>query len=229
MDMNLIINSLKRNFPIFVFGAVLALIFVLLMILQPKQQPNKPGYFTKVEESIFESDQNLETPKPAPIYEYAPQEPSPDNVGKPYFYGEYNPNLRDENGYPKPPEVGSTPIPVGATDEEIRLIREAEYEEYTRRTRVIRINYTKDLGFQPPDIAAFTGSKIVFTNTSDEEIFIEQTLPIHKALMDGIRLKPGEFFEFRPLINQSFSYVERNSKNYGTIMIGDTTRPLVEI
>lgn len=228
--MKVIKNFLKRNLIIFVFGAILALIFVLLILLRPEEEKRKPSYFKKVDESIFETNNYLETPESEKNVEdeYAPQEATPENVGKPYFYGEYNPNLRDEDGYPKPPEVGSTPIGANATEEDIRLLREAEYEEYARRTRPITIRYTKDLGFQPADAATFTGSRVIFTNMSDEEIIIEQTLPIHKALMGGIRLKPGESFEFRPLINQFFSYVEKNSKNYGTIMIGDVTRPLIE-
>lgn len=219
-------NFLKRNAPIFIFGLIIALIFVIITLLQPRTQKTTPGSFKKVEEEVFKEEPPKEEPKTQT--QYAPQTPSPENIGKPYFYGEYDPTLRDEQGYPIPPKPGSTPIPPYANSTDVEMIRNLELEVYKKRTAPVYINFTDELGFQPSDASAFTGTRIIWTNKTDHEIFIEQTLPIHDALKNGIRLGPGESFEFRPLLDRFFSYVEYYSKSYGTISIGDTTRPLVE-
>ncbi len=218
---------LKRNAPVFIFGLVIALVFLLIILTQPKDEDRTPSGFKRVEEEVFEREPKEPEPTEKPV-EYAPQVANPENKGKPYFYGEYDPNLRDEEGYPKSPELGSTPIPPGADETDIAMLKSLEYEAYYRRKRVAEISFTDELGFQPADEVAFTGGRIVWKNNTNHDILIEQTLPIHDALKGGIKLGPGESFEFRPLIDRFFSYVEANSKKYGTVSIADVTRPLVE-
>lgn len=218
---------LKRNAPVFIFGLIIALVFLLIILTQPKGEDRTPSDFKRVEEEVFEREPKEPETAEKPT-EYAPQIPSPENKGKPYFYDEYDPNLRDEEGYPKPPEPGSTPIPPGSDETSVAMLKSLEYEVYQRRKRVVTIGFTDELGFQPADEVAFTGGRIIWKNNTNRDILIEQTLPIHDALKNGIKLGPGESFEFRPLIDRFFSYVEAESKKYGTISIVDVTRPLVE-
>lgn len=224
--MQVVKNFFKRNLGVFIFGLIIALLFLLIIFTQPKDKDTTPPGFKKVEEEIFEREPKQ--PQEEEKIEYAPQIPSPENVGKPYFYGEHNPNLRDEEGYPKPPEIGSTPIPAWAKKEDIEMIKALEYEVYKERTTPVKISFTKEKGFMPANTNAYTGGKIIWTNNSNQEIEIRQSLPIHKALENGIKLKPGESYVFRPLVSGFFSYAEMNSKIYGTIWVSDVTLPLVQ-
>lgn len=218
---------LKRNAPVFIFGLIIGLVFLLIILTQPQAEDRTPSGFKRVEEEVFEREPKEPEPTEKPV-EYAPQIASPENKGKPYFYGEYDPNLRDGEGYPKSPELDSTPIPPEFTETDISMLKSVEYEVYYQRKRVAEIGFTDELGFQPADEVAYTGGKIVWKNSTNHDILIEQTLPIHDALKDGVKLAPGESFEFRPLIDRFFSYVEAGSKTYGTISVVDVTRPLVE-
>ena len=218
---------LKRNAPVFIFGLIIALVFLLIILTQPKDEGGTPSGFRRVEEEVFEREPKEPEPTEKPT-EYAPQVASPENKGKPYFYGEYDPNLRDDNGYPIPPAIGTTPRDQLATEQEVYEITDIEYQERERRTQTVYITFT-DKGFGPVDATGFTGEKIIWTNNTNKEIKIVQTLPIHDALKGGITIKPGESFEFRPLVNKQITYMDDYSKKYGTLMVVDSTMPLVEL
>ncbi len=216
---------LKRNAPVFIFGLIIALVFLLVILTQPKDEDRTPSGFRRVEEEFFEREPKEPEPAEKPV-EYAPQIASPENKGKPYFYGEYDPNLRDDNGYPTPPKVGSTEIPPGSDQEDEAEIRYIERDNYANRIKTVYIDFTED-GFEPADTQGFTGQKIIWTNKTNNTITILQTLPIHEALKGGVSLKPNDSFEFRPLVDKQFTYVEKNSQKYGSLMIKDVTQPLM--
>lgn len=218
---------LKRNAPVFIFGLIIALVFLLIILTQPKDESRTPSGFRRVEEEIFEREPKEPEPAEKPT-EYAPQIPSPENKGKPYFYGEYDPNLRDEEGYPKPPELGSTEIPGWATETDIQMIKIAEYEALQQRKEPVHIGFDTEKGFNPVNANAYTGGKVVWTNNTDREIEIQQSLPIHQSLKNGVVLKPGESYTFRPLVDGLFSYAEINTRIFGTIWVSDVTLPLVQ-
>lgn len=220
-------DFIKRNAPVFFLGLIITLVFIAIILSQPTSENNVPAGFKKVEEKVFESGKpkEPETAETQPT-EYAPQIPSPENKGKPYFYGEYDPNLRDDAGYPIPPKVGTTSAPPNANEETLSEIQFIEQENYKLRTQTVQIDFT-DSGFKPADAMGFTGGKIIWTNKTTKDIRILQTLPIHEALKGGINLKPGESFEFRPLKDKQFTYVEANSQKYGSLMISDVTQPLM--
>ena len=218
---------LKRNAPVFIFGLIIGLVFLLIILTQPKDENRTPSGFTRVEEEIFDREPKEPEPTEKPT-EYAPQIASPENKGKPYFYGEYDPNLRDEMGYPVPPKIGTTSIAPKADEEHKMEIDRIERENYNIRTKTIYVDFT-ETGFSPPDIIAFTGQRIIWTNRTSAEIIIVQPVQIHEALKGGISLKPGESFEFRPLVDKQFTYAEKNSAKYGTILVNDVTRPLMNL
>ncbi len=216
---------LKRNAPVFVFGLIIILVFTLIILTQPRTITGVPAGFKRVEEEIFNREPAEPTPEEKPTV-YAPQSPSPENIGKPYFYGEYDPNLRDEQGYPMPPKTGTTPIPPNSTLEDKMEIDMIERDNYAGRTKTVYIDFT-EAGFKPADTMGFTGQKIIWTNKSAGTIQIKQTVPIHESLKNGVTLKPGESFEFRPLVTKEFTYVEVSSGKYGSLFIGDVTQPLI--
>jgi len=218
-------NFIKRNTPVFVLGLVITLVFLVIILAQPKSENNVPAGFKKVEEKVFESGKPTEPPKNEEITQYASQIPSPENKGKPYFYGESNPNLRDSEGYPTPPSPDTVEIPSTFTDEDKMALKQIVQETYAKRTAVVTINYT-DAGFDPTDVITYTGQRINWINTTDKQITINQTLSIHEALTKGLVLKPGESVIFRPLVNGTFTYLENGSKKYGSITVIDVTAPL---
>ncbi|MBU0650052.1 hypothetical protein KJ605_00070 [Patescibacteria group bacterium] len=219
---------IKRNRPVFFLGLVVLLIFVAIILLNPDKNTNMPAGFKKVEETVFDDREPTTPPSTTGPTEYAPQIPSPENKGKPYFYGEHNPNLRDEQGYPTPPQVGTTSFPSGLSEETLLHYRIIEEDNYANRTRTVYIDFTNE-GFMPADSTAFTGQRIIWTNKTGNEIIIKQTVPIHEALKNGITLQPNESFEFRPLLDKKFTYVEKNSLKYGSIFVSDVTLPLMRL
>ena len=219
-------DFVRRNAPVFFLGAIIVLIFLIVIFASSKGRNITPAGFRKVEEEIFE-DRESTQPAEEKQGEYAPQIPNPGNVGKPYFYGEYNPNLRDEKGYPMAPAIGSTVIPDYADEQDKVETQALEYEEAQKRKQVVAIDFTTD-GFKPQLAQAYTGGTIVWTNRTATEIKLVQTLPIHLALKGGTVLAPGESFEFRPLVNKQFVYLDDYTKKSGSISIIDVTKPLVD-
>ena len=219
-------NFVKRNAPIFIFGFIILGLFILIIVFSPQKEEKFPSGFKKVEEEIFEREPAEPEPTEKPV-EYAPQIPSPENKGKRYFYGEYDPTLRDEQGYPIPPEVGSASLPAQASPETRDVLKNLERQSYEARITPTNISFTLD-GFMPADARAFTGQKVIWTNNSGADIQVQQMLPIHEALKAGVVIKPGETFEFKPLIDGQFTYVEKNSLKYGTIFVEDVTKPLMK-
>jgi len=215
---------LKRNAPVFIFGLIIALVFLLIILTQPNDEGRTPSGFKRVEEEVFEREPKEPKPAEKPT-EYAPQIPSPGNKGKPYFYGEYDPNLRDEEGYPIPPSP-ETVTPTDTTYPE--LVAEDRFvaqETYTKRTAPVKIKFTKE-GFSPSDALGYTGQKIEWVNETDKQIVIKQVSNIHEALKDGLVIEPGKSASFRPLINGLFVYIEAETVKYGTITVQDATTPL---
>jgi len=224
--MQAIKKFLKRNAPVFIFGLIIALVFLLIILTQPKDGSGTPSGFKRVEEEVFDREPKEPEPTEKPV-EYAPQIPSPENKGKPYFYGEYDPNLRDKEGYPAPPTLGSTDVPATYSEEDGGVLRAMEVEKMKERTTPTKISFTAK-GFSPADAKGYTGLTITWTNNTDKEIKIVEAVPKHEALKGGVVIKPGESFSFRPLVNRLFTYVEDYSKTYGTVMVEDVTRPLLE-
>lgn len=219
-------SFIKRNAPVFFLGLIITLVFLVIILAQPKVGNNVPAGFKKVEEKVFENGKPKEPGESAvKPSEYASQTASPENIGKPYFYGEANPNLRDSEGYPTPPLPESVEIPNNlSTDEKIDLKSVAQ-ESYNKRTSVVQIKFT-NAGFEPKDTSAYTGQKIEWINNTSKQIVIKQTSPIHQALKNGLLIEPGKSAIFRPLVNGLFSYLEEGSGKYGTIYINDITTPL---
>lgn len=216
----------QRNLPVFVIGLIILILFVLIILTSPKEGGGNPAGFKKVGEEVFENREPAE-PEPTEVpEEYAPQTPSTENKGKRYFYGEYDPTLRDSEGYPTPPQPGSSVIPEGTDSERTGQLRVIEKENYAIRTKTININFTGE-GFKPVDVMAFTGQKIVWNNKTDKEIFITPVSESHEAIKNGFSIAPGQSYVFRPLIDIRFTYMEKNSSEFGTVIVNDSTRPLV--
>jgi|GEM_PF-2439259 hypothetical protein len=219
-------HFVKRNASVFFVGLIITLVFLILILAQPKSEKGTPAGFKQVEEGIFESGEPREPePTQTPPTDYASQIPSPDNKGKPYFFGEINPNLRDSEGYPTPPSAESVAVPDTPYPEQAAQIRGIARESYVKRVTPVQITYT-DAGFEPKDTAGYTGQKIIWVNKSAKPITIKQTAPIHQALSNGLAIAPGASAIFRPLVTGLFSYLEENTGNYGTIYVNDVTAPL---
>lgn len=219
-------NFVKRNAPVFVFGLVVALVFLLIILTQPKDDKITPAGFKKVEEEVFKREPAEPTPVSKSI-KYAPQVASPENKGKPYFYGEYNPTSRDKEGYPAPPPLGSTNIPPTYSQEDSDVLKAMEMEKMKERTTPVKISLTEK-GPVPADAIGYTGLTIIWTNKTNRDVKIVETIPKHEALKGGVVIKPGESFSFRPFVDRLFTYVEEYSKTYGTVLVYDITRPLLE-
>lgn len=224
--MQSLINFVKRNAPVFFLGLIITLVFLAIILTQPNVNKDVPAGFKKVEEVVFNDREPINpTPEPQP-QEYAPQIPSPENKGKPYFRGEYNPNLRDSEGYPIPPPIGSTYIAPNLPEEERNIRRGLELERYRERMKPTSITFTTD-GFSPENTKGFTGREVIWTNNTANEIKIIETTPVHEALKNGVVIKPGESFSFKPLTTKIFTYMEVNSKKYGSVSVADITTPLL--
>jgi len=226
-------NILKRNAPVFILGLIILVIFAVIILSSLKTSSNIPAGFKKVEEEIFDERESAE-PKPTlsenakeEIVEIAPQIASPNNVGKPYFYGETNPTLRDSEGYPTPPSVKSTYLSDDVSQEEQNLATILEMEVYEERLKSIQITFTED-GFSPKVGRVYTGRSITWINKASRDIEITQTTPTQEALKNGVTIKPGESFTFRPLVADTLIYVETTSKEYGDIIVLDVTAPLTK-
>lgn len=219
----------KRNAPVFILGFIILLVFLAIIVGSQKQKTGKPSGFIKVEESLIKDREPTEpetTTDSNGTVTYAPQIASPENIGKPYFYGETNPTLRDEQGYPTPPKLGSTPISPNDYPDVINARKQAEQDAYAQRTKTITIDFTKD-GFSPADSNAYTGQKVMWTNKSTGDIELRQVIPIHEALKNTIYLAPGQSFEFRALVNGRATIIEARSGKYSTIYVSDVTVPLL--
>ncbi len=217
-------NFVKRNIPVFIFGLVVALVFLLIILTQPKDGGTTPAGFKKVEDEVFERESAEPTPETKPV-EYARQVVSPENKGKPYFYGEYDPSLRDAEGYPTPPLPNTVTVSKSLSPESVAELKSVAQESYNKRVAVLKITYTKE-GFNPKDVNAYTGQRIEWVNETPSQITILQTTAIHEALKKGLVVEPGSSAFFRPLISGLFSYLEKNSTKYGTITVQDVTTPL---
>lgn len=232
--MKLIIGYLKRNSAVFILGFLILALFIVIIITGQKPKGTAPE-FIKVEEQIFDEREpkspsetgtgNLDNIENV-IEEYASQIPSTENIGKPYFYGEENPLLRDKDGYPRPPEPGLYKSSTEKYPELIAMQKDAEEEEYQRRMQVYYIEFGQG-GFNPTDGIAYTGQRVVWVNKSTSDITISQAIFVHEALRDGFTLKPGESYEFRPLVNGRVALVEETTGKYSTLYIMDVTSPLV--
>jgi hypothetical protein len=221
-------NFMKRNAPVFFLGLIIALVFLVIILAQPNSDNNVPAGFKKVEEGVFKEGEPTEpTKEETPPSVYAPQVPSPENKGKPYFYGENDPNLRDKDGYPASPPLGSTVIPESYSQEDRDVLKGLEMEKIAERSKPTRISFTSD-GFSPADTSGFTGREIIWTNNTANEIKIIEAVPRNEALKNGAIIKPGGSFSFKPLVDRMFTYMEVNSKKYGTVMVNDITVPLLD-
>lgn len=219
-------SFIKRNAPVFFLGLIITLIFLALIFAQPKTGNDVPAGFKKVEETVFEGGKPKE-PEESTVKtgEYAPQVPSPENKGKPYFYGESNPNLRDTEGYPVPPTPDTVEVSGTLTTEDRLELKEVIQETYSRRISTVVVNYTVN-GFEPSDIIAYTGQKVELVNTTNNQITINQTSSIHEALKNGLIIPAKKSATFRPLITGAFTYMETGSGKYGGITVLDATAPL---
>lgn len=225
--MNVIVAFLKRNLPVFILGAVIAIFFAFLIIVsQNKKTDFSPASFKRVEEDVFNE---REATNPVEPEEEISNNANTSNDAKPLFLGEYNPSLRDEEGFPTPPKPESIKYPKSIVgNEEDRLaVLSAEQEEYARRTKTIYIDYTEAAGFTPNSTSATTGQKIVWTNKSATTIKLEQTLPKFDEFKNGVEIEPNKTFEFRPTKDKLFTYIEATSRKFGAVTIGDATAPLI--
>lgn len=216
---------LKRNTPVFVLGLCILIIFGVIILSTPNSEKKFPAGFKKVEEQVFNEREPTEPAPDEQSVEYAPQIPSVENKGKPYFYGEKNPSLRDAEGYPTPPSPDTIPIPKSMDPEEQANLRESVEYNYNIRTTPVIIKFSEK-GFEPTEATAYTGQKIEWQNTTKEGIKIIQTIAIHEALKNGITISPGQSLVFRPLVTGVFKYLETGSGKYGAITVMDSTAPL---
>jgi len=222
------VGFLKRNTPVFLLGLIILIVFLLIIVSDQQQIKSVPANFKKVSDEVFNQQEPTQPLKDKPIDKpyFAPQEASPANKGTPYFYGESNPDLRDEQGYPMPPKPGSSTYSSSVYPEIIQDEKSAEQEEYERRLKdtVIEFNGTN---FSPTDASGYTGQKIIWVNRSKNDVEIKQVSVTHKALKEPFLIKPGGSFEFRPLVNGRFVLIEIKSMTYGTVYIADVTTPLL--
>lgn len=222
-------SFVKRNAPVFFLGLIITLVFLVIILAQPKVENTVPAGFKKVEEKVFEGGKPKEPEEDvAKPSEYASQVAKPENKGKSYFYGEYDPNLRDAQGYPTAPPLGSTVIPANYSQEDKDVIRGMEMEKSAERSQPTRIAFTNN-GFSPADTSGYTGREIIWTNNTAKEIKIVEAVPRHEALKTEAIIKPGESFSFKPLVDRMFTYMEVSSKKYGTVMVNDITAPLINV
>lgn len=219
-------NFVKRNAPVFFLGLIILIIFVAIILSSPHANNDVPAGFKKVEEEVFKEGESAEPKPEEKPTEYAPQIPSPDNKGKPYFYGESNPNLRDAEGYPVSPPVGSTPVPPNISKEDQDVMKGLEMERYQERLQPTKIVFT-GTGFSPENASGYTGREIIWTNNTAQEIKIVETVPRHAALKNGITINSGGSFSFKPLRTGIFTYLESTSKKYGSVYVRDITTPLL--
>jgi len=220
-------NFVKRNAPVFFLGLIVLLVFVAIILSSPGANNSVPAGFKKVEESVFDNREPTEpTPEEKPT-EYASQTPSPESKGKPYFYGEYNPSLRDKDGYPTPPLPGAAPLPASISKEALINMKNMATEVYQGRLQPTSIVFTEN-GFSPTDTSGYTGTPIIWTNKTAKEIKIVETVPTHEALKNGVVIKAGATFSFRPLKTGTFTYLESTSGKYGSVNVLDVTTPLID-
>ncbi len=212
----------------FLLGVIIAAVFLAIILSDQQRINGVPANFKKVSDEVFNKQEPTEPPKEKTTnrFEYAPQKADPENKGKPYFYGEYNPNLRDEQGYPTPPRPGSSVYSNSIYPEIIQDEKSAEQEEYERRLKDTVIEFD-GTNFSPTDASGYTGQKVMWVNKSKGDIEIKEISTVHGALKDPISIKSGGSFEFRPLLNGRFTYIETQSKIYGTVYIADVTTPLL--
>ena len=83
---------------------------------------------------------------------------------------------------------------------------------------ILEIAYTND-GFVPDDTTAYLGQKVRWTNKTDKQIKLVQTVSRFPELEGGITIAPGKTFEFRPNKDRLWGYREEFSGNTATIFI----------
>jgi len=96
---------------------------------------------------------------------------------------------------------------------------DTEPEAEGQKLPVLEISYTEEDGFIPKETQALLGQKVRWTNNSDREIKIIQSIKKFDEFKDGLIIKPAESFELELYEGKLWTYKEEQSQTYGSIFI----------
>ena len=206
--------------PVLVLGLITVIIFIAIIISSQAGTHKEPTLIKQTPEEINKT-RGIDTKNIKQTTQ------SSQSSGGSQTNSSAQANFIEVNGkkYPAPPKPGQVQKTFRSEEEKTDYLG-AEMEEYERRTRIIQIDYT-EAGFNPINPKVFTGQLIRWTNKTKNPIMLIQTLDRFDEFKGGVLIKPGESFEFRPTKKFYFAYIERDSKKYAGITIGDSTLPLI--
>lgn len=82
----------------------------------------------------------------------------------------------------------------------------------------INIEFTS-LGWSPKFADAAKHQKVIWTNTTDKDIFLRQRTPFYVDMSESIKIEPGKSYEMRVTEIGDWNYDESESKYFATIRV----------
>lgn len=108
-------------------------------------------------------------------------------------------------------------------EEETTLVLPALTPE-NQTTGYVEITYTSS-GFEPDYAVISRGQKIRWTNVTGKEMILRQTGPFYDELKDGVKIDPGQSFDFALYKPVLFSYEEGTTLEFGQISVRSNPDP----
>jgi len=106
---------------------------------------------------------------------------------------------------------------------------EEPYVDIDKVFGVVKISYTKEKGFKPTIIRVYQGQKVIWTNDTEETIYLKQRKPTYPELANDVEIRPGANFEFQMTNLGIWTYKERDNKHEGSIDVKKLPDTLPEI
>ena len=91
-------------------------------------------------------------------------------------------------------------------------------EQFDAKYGVIQIVYT-ELGFDPNNLNAIQGQKVVFTNSTDEKMRLEQIIESYEQLKHPTTVMPGDTYEIRLTKDKLWTFKESDHRHYGSVFV----------
>lgn len=138
-----------------------------------------------------------------------------ENSGEETFNPDPENNITDETG------DNQTETDLEETDETTESADTSTStieEQFDARYGVINISYTV-IGFNPDNLNAIQGQKVVFTNNTDEKMRLEQIIRSYEQLKTPALILPGESYELRLTIDKLWTFKESDHRHYGSIFV----------
>lgn len=101
---------------------------------------------------------------------------------------------------------------------DIKEVQESTPGEIDVKYGILEINYTEN-GFEPKNTSAQLNQLVRWVNKTQNTIELEQLTNNYIEFTNPITINPGSTFEFRVYKTKLWTYQEKNSRNFGSIIV----------